>query len=71
MTDRQWLSFVYGLLLVWLFTSAGVAQRLNHNSYLGKPPPEITSQPDHWLGWHETVTLAELRGNVVWLQFNF
>jgi len=71
MTDRQGLSFVSGLLLVWLFASTGVAQRLNHDSYLGKAPPELTSQPDHWLGWHEKVTLADLRGKVIWLQFNF
>jgi hypothetical protein len=71
MTDRQGLSFVSGLLLGWLFASTGVAQRLNHDSYLGKAPPELTSQPDHWLGWHEKVTLADLRGKVIWLQFNF
>ena len=71
MTGHQLLGFVAGLLLICCFASSGVAQRLNHNSYLGKRPPEIRAQREHWLGWRDTVTLADLQGKVVWLQFNF
>jgi hypothetical protein len=41
------------------------------NSYLGKIPPEIVADEGHWLGTARPVTLAELKGKVVWLQFNF
>ena len=47
------------------------AQKYNHNSYVGKIPPDLVSNKEHWLGWHERVTLQELQGRVVWLQFNF
>jgi hypothetical protein len=58
---------------LWIcgFASTGSAQQLNHNSYLNKCPPEIRSQQQHWLGWDKKVTLADLKGKVVWLQFNF
>jgi len=51
--------------------STGSAQRLNHNSYMGKSPPEITAHRHDWLGWDKHVSLEDLRGKVVWLQFNF
>ena len=65
------LSGIFCGLWVCAFASTGTAQKLNRNSYLGQPPPEIRSQEQHWLGWHEKVTLAHLKGKVVWLQFNF
>ena len=42
-----------------------------HKSFLGRRPPELVSTTEHWLGWNERLTLAKLRGQVVWLQFNF
>jgi hypothetical protein len=44
---------------------------LHRNSYLGKAPPELVAEKSHWLGTVPPVTLAELKGRVVWLQFNF
>ena len=41
------------------------------NSYLGKSPPEIVSQLEHWIGAPVPLTLAKLKGKVVWLHFNF
>ena len=62
---------VFALSSANYFASSAAAQKLNHNSYLGKKPPELVSQRDHWLGWKEQVVLSDLKGKVVWLQFNF
>jgi hypothetical protein len=62
---------VFGSLLACSFSTTAAAQRFNHNSYIGKEPPELVSRTDHWLGWHDKVTLNDLEGRVVWLQFNF
>jgi outer membrane protein assembly factor BamB len=40
-------------------------------SFLRMAPPELVCQKEHWLGKPRPVTLAELEGKVVWLQFNF
>jgi hypothetical protein len=40
-------------------------------SLIGKAPPELVAEPNHWLGKAAPVTLAQLKGQVVWLQFNF
>lgn len=47
------------------------AQKWNYHSYLGERPPELQSERKHWLGWETQVTLKELQGKVIWLQFNF
>ena len=65
------LTAVCALLLVGSVGGTTVAQLHNHNSYLGQRPPELVAQREHWLGWSEPVTLEELKGQVVWLQFNF
>jgi hypothetical protein len=54
-----------------LFVSTAVGQKFNHNSYIGKEPPEIVSRKEHWLGGREQITLNDLKGRMVWLQFNF
>ena len=43
----------------------------DRHSFLGKVPPEIVSARDHWIGAREPLTLAKLKGRVVWLHFNF
>jgi hypothetical protein len=58
-------------LWVCVLSSTCDAQKLNHNSYLNRSPPEIRSQQQHWLGCNNKAMLADLKGNVVWLQFNF
>ena len=37
---------------------------------LGKEPPQLVADADAWLAG-PPVSLARLRGRVVWLQFNF
>lgn len=37
---------------------------------LGKSPPELVADKDHWLSG-PPVSFEKLRGRVVWLQFNF
>ena len=46
-------------------------QKHDRHSFLGKQPPEIVSERDHWIGMDEPITLAKLKGRVVWLHFNF
>ena len=71
MTRRQALRFVFGLLFMGCIGPLAGAQKPNYNSYVGRRPPEITADLSHWLGWNETVALADLEGKVVWVQFNF
>jgi hypothetical protein len=44
---------------------------VHRKSFLGKPPPELAGEKEHWLGKSPPMTLRALRGKVVWLQFNF
>ncbi len=39
--------------------------------FMGDSPPELVSQNEHWLTKSPPVTLAGLKGKVIWLQFNF
>lgn len=71
MVCRSSFAAVFLLLLACSFVPTAAAQKFNHNSYVGKEPPELVSRRDHWLGWHQKVTLNDLKGRVVWLQFNF
>ena len=41
------------------------------NSYLGKAPPELTNEGSKWLNVAEPLTLAKLKGKVVWIEFGF
>lgn len=57
---------------LWLALTANLsAQAFNYQSFLGQTPPELQAEAQHWLGWDRRVSLADLRGQVVWLQFNF
>ena len=71
MVRRPAYTTVFRLLLASSFVTTAAAQKLNHNSYVGKEPPELVSKRDHWLGCQEQVVLCDLKGKVVWLQFNF
>ena len=71
MVCRPAYAAVFGLLLACSFVTTAGAQKFNHNSYVGLEPPKLVSQRDHWLGWQEQVVLNDLKGKVVWLQFNF
>lgn len=42
-----------------------------YESYLNRVPPELVSETSHWVNTNHPLTLANLRGKVVWLQFNF
>ncbi len=52
-------------------TTTGEDRAVLRGSMLGKAAPELVSKPTHWMGEETGVTLAELKGKVVWLQFNF
>ena len=64
---------IFGLLVATCAANnnTAVAQAVYRNSYLGKSPPEIVSQPEHWIGAKIPLTLKKLKGKVVWLHFNF
>ena len=38
---------------------------------VGNRAPEIVAEVEHWLGKFRPVTMAQLKGKVVWLHFNF
>ena len=51
--------------------SRAFGQNRDRRSFLGKVPPELVSEKEHWIGTRGPLTLAKLRGRVVWLLFNF
>ncbi len=59
------------LSLIFCVSTFAKDQKVQRKSFLGKTPPEIVAEDEHWLGPHPPVTLAALKGKVVWLQFNF
>jgi hypothetical protein len=71
MLIRRSLVAITGLWLSVSLAENASAQKLNHRSFLGCPPPELISQREDWLGWQSQIRLKDLRGKVVWLQFNF
>lgn len=62
-----------GVLAVVVTCSLAGVQggELLRHSYLGKVPPELVSEKEHWFGAAQPVTLANFQGKVIWLQFNF
>ena len=40
-------------------------------NYTGERPPELIADPDKWMNNDSGLTLANLRGHVVWLEFSF
>ena len=44
---------------------------IGHNSYQGKAAPELKSEKSHWVNQDKAITLGDLKGKLVWLQFNF
>ena len=64
---------IFGLVETAMLTTSESAfgQKHDRNSYLGKPPPELVSESHHWIGASAPLTLAKLKGKVVWLHFNF
>ncbi len=60
------------VLLGFCLAGGSPPERETQRKWLvGQTPPELTAQKEHWLGRTPGTTLAELKGNVVWLQFNF
>ena len=62
------LSFLAALLSSNDFA---LGQKHDRNSYLGKSPPELVSESQHWIGTPAKLTWDKLKGKVVWLHFNF
>jgi len=65
------LTLPFPVLAVLVLAAPVSAENFRYNSYLGQVPPELTSEAEHWLSTGEKVTLAQLRGKVVWLQYHF
>lgn len=59
------------LMLASMLAGRAQGPSVLRHSFLGKTPPEIVAEKSHWLGSAQPTTLAELKGKVVWLQFNF
>lgn len=65
------IGFLFLVSLAIATTTTSEDRAVLRGSLLGKAAPELASKPTHWLGEETGVTLAELKGKVVWLQFNF
>ena len=60
------------LLSMWFRCSVPAKEReVLRRSFLGKPSPELVFQDKDWMGKYPPACLADLKGKVVWLQFNF
>ena len=63
--------------LVLVFVAVGVVavaaqeREVLRKPLIGKAPMELVGEKTHWLGKSPPRTLAELKGQVIWLQFNF
>ena len=71
MMRRHWLTLALFATAVCSINVRAWGQKHDRNSFLGKVPPDIVSERDHWIGAREPLTLAKLKGRVVWLHFNF
>ena len=67
---RGSLKFCVAAVAVCLFSSLAHAEKHDRNSYLGETPPDIVSEKEYWAGTAPP-SLAQLKGKVVWLHFNF
>ncbi len=54
------------------FSQAKKPKKIYSNSYVGKAPPElVTAKGAVWMNSKKPITLAQLKGRVVWLEFSF
>jgi hypothetical protein len=66
------LAMICSILAVTVTAVAVATEKENlRKSLNGQTPPELVSAREHWLGKSTPTTLEQLKGNVVWLQFNF
>jgi len=59
-----------GLLAVVLLGLLAPQDQNLGNSYLGKAPPELIGGKEQWLN-SEPLSVAKLKGKVVWIEFGF
>lgn len=52
-------------------TSRSEVSEVDSSAIRGRVPPELVFSPRHWINGVRGMTLEDLRGKVVWLQFNF
>ena len=67
---RRSLKRCVAVVAICFFSSLAGAQKHDRNSYLGETPPDIVAEKEHWAGTAPP-SLAQLKGKVVWLHFNF
>ena len=47
-------------------------KKIYSNSYIGKAPPElVTAKAAVWMNSKKPLSLASLKGRVVWIEFSF
>ena len=68
---RRFASICIGAAVLATAVVAAADKEILRRSLLGQQPPELVSAREHWLGKSTPTTLEKLKGNVVWLQFNF
>ncbi len=61
-------------LIMLAVMAAGVAAqdaKMYSNTYKGKAPPELTMTKEHWITSKQALSLAKLKGRVVYLEFGY
>ena len=64
------ISIGFAAVVLGLLPLLSQDRDVQRKSLLGKAPPELVGAKENWFRG-PVPTLAGLKGNVVWLQFNF
>ncbi len=56
---------------VCVAVAAAQEREVRRKNLIGKAPRELVGEKTDWLGKSPPRVLAELKGQVLWLQFNF
>ena len=59
------------VVLTFILGHSGRADPYRFTSFQGRTPPELIGKSAHWINSKKALTLKDLRGRPVWLQFNF
>ena len=68
---RQCSNVVALAVAVACWSSTLHAEKPRATLFEGRTPPDLVSQPEHWLNGGEGPLLRDLSGKAVWLQFNY
>ena len=70
-TRTGFVVWAWSLVSALGFPVEAEKRRPYFTSQLGRRPPELVSRDEHWINAKKKLTLRQLHGQVIWLEFNF